>query len=82
MLTSRIKDIALAEKINSGQLGWMKRVMPITAYYSEKNCQTRFSRQTDRAMAAYPAGCNSHCGNFAKSRGRDSAGRLQCGQHG
>ncbi len=36
MITSRIKDIALAGQITAGQLGWMKRVMPITAYYSEK----------------------------------------------
>ena len=36
MITSRIKEPALAEKITPGQLVWMKRVMPITAYYSEK----------------------------------------------
>jgi adenosylhomocysteinase len=36
MITSRIKNAALAEKITAGQLAWMRRVMPITAYFSEQ----------------------------------------------
>ena len=42
MTTSKIKDISLAEKMTAGQLGWMKRVMPITAYYTEKIAKRDF----------------------------------------
>jgi adenosylhomocysteinase len=42
MIKSRIKDSALADRITAGQLGWMKRVMPITAFYSEKIAKCDF----------------------------------------